>query len=229
MTTRRLAILFIVLAAGLSGVFALPKQMGFQPKGVVLELPDSLGEWWGQHVEVTQHEKNVLGRGTEFSRKEYSNGRGDLILASVVLSGEDMMTSIHRPERCLRAQGWTFNPGDERVINVPGHGRLPVMRLRNHKTIKNRDGQTVPIENICYYWFAGSRDVTESHLSRVWIDLKDRLAGGYAQRWAMFMVAANITGKQMKFGRDEKGTDEVLVEFIRQLAPQMHTEAIRYR
>jgi hypothetical protein len=87
----------------------------------------------------------------------------------------------------------------------------------------------VPIENLCYYWFAGSRDVTESHLSRVWIDLKDRLAGGYAQRWAMFMVAANITGKQMKFGRDEKGTDEVLVEFIRQLAPQMHTEAIRYR
>jgi len=229
MITKRLAILFVVLAGGLSCVFALPKQLGVAEQGVLLTLPDSLGEWWGRHVEVTQHEKDVLGKGTEFSRKEYSNGRGDVILGSVVLSGQDMMTSIHRPERCLRAQGWEFNPGDERVIDVPGHGKLPVMRLRNHKTVKTNDGQSVPVENLCYYWFAGSRDLTESHLSRVWIDLKDRLAGGYAQRWAMFMVASNITAKQQKFGRNEAETDEVLTEFIRQLAPKMHTDKIRYQ
>src|SRR6187402_3095625 len=130
MTTSRLVIVFAVLLASLSSVFLLPKQVGFMPVGINLELPTSLGEWWGNRVEVTQHEKDVLGPGTDFSRVEYSNGRGDRIQASVVLAGEDMMTSIHRPERCLAAQGWEFTPGDARIVEIPSHGKLPVMRLK---------------------------------------------------------------------------------------------------
>jgi EpsI family protein len=229
MTTSRLAIVLALLLGGLSTVFLLPKQIGFMPVGINLSLPESLGEWWGRSVEVTQHERNVLGPDTEFSRSQYTNGRGDEILASVVLAGQDMMTSIHRPERCLRAQGWEFNPGDDREIDIPGFGKLPVMRLKNHKLVKDKEGNLVPVENVCYYWFAGSRDLTESHLDRVGIDSLDRLTGGYVQRWAMMMIAADISGKRSKFGRDEKGTDELLVNFIKQLAPQIHKETIRYK
>jgi EpsI family protein len=229
MTTSRLAIVFAVLLASLSSVFLLPKQVGFMPVGINLELPSSLGEWWGNKVEVTQHEKDVLGPGTDFSRVEYSNGRGDRIQASVVLAGEDMMTSIHRPERCLAAQGWEFTPGDTRIVEIPGQGKLPVMRLKNHKLQKASDGRQVPLQNVCYYWFAGFRDVTDSHFQRVRIDTLDRLKGGYVQRWAMMMITSNITAGIDKFGRDEKATDELLVGFIQKLAPELHKETIRYR
>jgi EpsI family protein len=229
MTISRLIILLTLLLGGLSSVFFLPQQLGFAPVGISLQLPETLGEWWGNHVEVGQKERDVLGPETEFSRKEYSNGRGDLLLASIVLSGEDMMTGIHRPERCLAAQGWSFEPGDDREIDVPGKGKIPVKRLKTHRVERLADGRPVSIENICYYWFAGSRDLTEEHLRRVWIDSRDRLAGGYAQRWAMMMVASNITSSRQKFGRDEKATDELITGFIQRLAPSLHKESIAYR
>jgi len=229
MTTSRLAILLAIMLGGLSSVFLLPKQLGFMPEGIELALPESLGEWWGQDVEVTQHEHEVLGADTEFARKQYTNGRGDRILASVVLSGQDMMTAIHRPERCLRAQGWDFQEGERRFVDVPGRGKLPVMRLRNRKPEKTIDGRSVMVEHVLYYWFAGSQDVTESHLDRVRIDMRDRIRSGYAQRWAMMSISAPITANQDKFGRDEKATDELVAGFVRQLAPTLHKPSVRFR
>lgn len=229
MTTSRLAIVFAVLLGGLSTVFLLPEKMGFMPVGINLALPESLGEWWGRDMEVLQKEREVLGAETDFARKQYSNGRGDEIQASIVLAGEDMMTSIHRPERCMHAQGWEFTPDQTRTIDVPGHGKMTLMRLRNHKVVKTEDGKSVPMQNVCYYWFAGSRDLTHSHLQRVKLDIKDRLAGGYVQRWAMMMMSANITANTSKFGRDEKATDEMLIDFIKKVAPEIHKDSIRYQ
>lgn len=228
MTTSRLAIVFAVLLGGLSTVFLLPDKAGFMPVGINLDLPDSLGEWWGREMQVTQKEKEVLGPETEFARMEYSNGRGDEIQASIVLAGQDMMTSIHRPERCMHAQGWEFTPDQTRTIDVPGHGKMTLMRLRNHKLVEGKDGKSIPLQNICYYWFAGSKDLTHSHMQRVKIDIKDRLGGGYVQRWAMMMMSANITGHTEKFGRDEKETDDMLIDFIKKLAPQVHRDSIQY-
>jgi EpsI family protein len=229
MTTSRLAIVLAVLLGGLSAVFLIPSKVPFMPVGVNLELPDSLGEWWGRPGEITEKERNTLGPETEFSRKNYSNGRGDSLQASVVLAGSDMMTSIHRPERCLNAQGWEFTPGDQRTIDIPGHGKLPVMRLKNHKLLKAPDGSLQPLENICYYWFAGSRSLTAAHNRRVWIDGMDRLFERRVQRWAMIMVTSDITSGRQRFGRDEKGADDLLVGFIQKLAPDLHKETIRYQ
>ena len=152
----------------------------------------------------------------------------DSILVSVVLAGEDMMTSIHRPERCLNAQGWEFAPGDDRRVQLPGAGVLPIMRLRTHRMDRLKDGTPIPLDSLCYYWFAGHKDLTESHLQRVLIDTKDRVKGGFAQRWAMIMISSNITKNRQKFGRDEKGTDEVITEFIQQIAPRIHRPTIQY-
>jgi EpsI family protein len=228
MTTSRLAILLAILLGGLSSVFLLPKQLGFMPEGIELQLPGSLGEWWGRELEVTQHERDVLGGDTEFSRMQYTNGRGDQILASVVLSGQDMMTAIHRPERCLRAQGWDFQEGERKLIDVPGRGKLPVMRLKNRKAERTADGQTVMVEHVLFYWFAGSQDVTESHFARVRMDMRDRIRSGYAQRWAMMSISAPITANYTKFGRDEKGTEALVTEFVRQLAPKLHRSSVKF-
>jgi len=229
MTTSRLAILLAVLLAGLSSVYVLPKTKGFMPVGINLQLPDGIGEWWGRDGQVTDHEREVLGPGTEFARKQYSNGRGDIILASVVLAGDDMMTSIHRPERCLNAQGWACAPTGSVPINVNGHGVVPVKRLRNQRMEQRPDGSQVLVENICYYWFAGNHDLTSSHTERVWFDTRDRLKNGYVQRWAMMLISANITSAQSKFGRDEKAVDTLLTDFVRQLAPKLHRDTVQYQ
>jgi EpsI family protein len=222
MTTKRLFILLVVMLAGLSSVLFLPRQLGFQPVGVKLELPKMVGGiWYGEDMAVSEKERKVLGEETEFARKAYRNARGYIITASVVLSGQDMNTSIHRPERCMPAQG--FAVIDNRPVAVPlREGTMPATRLLNVRNIP-ADETSGPISNynLTYYWFVGHNDITASHFARTWFDIRDRLVHGYNQRWAYVTVAASLPPDAMKDPRIEKVMDEWLQTFIKQLMPQI--------
>src|SRR3954470_20737184 len=108
MITKRLVTVAIVLLVGFSSVFLLPKSGKSSPAGIAMELPHYVGEWIGTDAEVTQREREVLAKDTLFARKTYTNLAGDSIYVSIVMSGDDMTNSIHRPERCLPAQGWNL-------------------------------------------------------------------------------------------------------------------------
>ncbi len=224
MTTNRLAILLALLLAGLSGVFLLPKQLHFQPVGIELNLPAQIGDWWGIDTAISEKERVVLGPETEFARKSYTNGRGDEIQASIVLAGQDMNTGIHRPERCLPAQGWTITDKNTRAIAIPGHATLPATRLRNLRTVADTHGKPFALYNLDYYWFVGHNDVTGSHFERTYFDIRDRLFRGYNQRWAYVTVAANVqTGT---FARSEKELDALTEDFIRKLVPKIQKTSV---
>src|SRR5438477_727753 len=107
MITKRLVTLQLILVGGFSAVFLLPKDIRIQPSAVNLSLPEMVGDWKGAEQEVGGAERAILGPDTQFARKVYTMDQ-DQIFVSVVLSGPDMNTSIHRPERCLPAQGWTI-------------------------------------------------------------------------------------------------------------------------
>src|SRR5688572_23139791 len=143
MTTKRLTILLLVVAFGFGAVFLLPKSAA-QPFGINLELPRHLSGWVGEDEQILQKERETLGKGTEFARKRYRNdyllrAPGYSVLVSVVLSGHDMSNSIHRPERCLDAQGWTRLDSSEVQIDSSS-GRFPVTRLYNRMSRRNDDG-----------------------------------------------------------------------------------------
>jgi EpsI family protein len=227
MTTKRLLVLLAVVAIGMGSVFVLPKQLGYQPVGAELSLPEFLGEWWGKEGDVLEKERDVLGHDTDFARKIYSSGADDNILASVVLAGQDMMTSIHRPERCLTAQGWQVGHQSKRVIDVPGLGGLEATRLQNLKYIRGPNGEAIPVNNLCYYWFIGHSARAATHEERVWRDMLDRIAKGYNQRWAMVMISAEITKDLRKFGRDERQTDVMLQDFIKLIAPKLQKPSVQ--
>lgn len=237
MTTSRLAILFVVLVAGFSANYLLPKQHNFdQPQGVAMELPKMIGgTWYGRDLEVSDRERGGLGLGTEFARKSYTNARGDEIQASIVLSGRDMNTSIHRPEWCLPAQGWTIANSQSAKINVPDRGRLPTTRLSNMRLARDpatgdpvpgRDGNPLTIRNIDYYWFVGYTAVSGSHFQRNCMDITDRLLHGYNQRWAFVTVMAAVTEDFRPGGRSMEETDAMLQEFIQKLAPIIHHDTV---
>ena len=244
MTTSRLAVLLAVLLAGFSTVFLLPAQGRFQqPTGIDLDLPKMVaGGWFGTDQAISDQEHTVLGKETEFSRKEYKNARGklpdsgDKIQTSVVLAGTDMNTSIHRPEWCLPAQGWTIENSSKVEIIIPERGKLVATRLknmrfaadRNGKPIVNKDGDKIIIRNLDYYWFVGYDTVTDSHTTRNLIDITDRLRHGYNQRWAFVTVAATITENLQVDGLDEKETDEMIVGFIEKLVPMTHKDSVKF-
>ena len=79
----------------------------------------------------------------------------------------------------------------------------------------------LPLNNLDYYWFIGYRDMTASHLTRTGIDLRDRILGGFNQRWAYVTVAANVTEGLAQNGRSEQQTAEMIEKFIQDLAPRL--------
>ena len=222
MTIKRLLALEVILLVSLGAVFLLPKVANSAPQGIALSLPDYVGDWFGVDQEISAKEREVLAKDTQFARKLYTDGRGGEIFASIVLSGQDLDNSIHRPERCLPAQGWSV--ASSRTVKIPlgDEKNLETTRLYNVRKVPTADGRTVEIHNLNYYWFVGFKDITASHLRRTYLDIRDRMLYGYNQRWAYITVAGQITKGLTAFGRSEEQTDAQLQDFIRHLLPTIH-------
>lgn len=228
MITKRLAILQSCLLLGMGSVFLIPKDIRMQPAAIGLGLPDSVRDWQGSDQPIGQGEREILGPDTKFARKLYTNAVGDQVYASIVMSGPDMNTSIHRPERCLPAQGWTVT--DSKTIALPtANGMLKTTRLHNIRNARTDEGRQLTINSINYYWFIGHSDITPSHLERAWIDLRDRVLKGQNQQWAYVTVMAVITKDFKVFGRTEKETDELVRGFIKDFVPQLQKISIASR
>ena len=221
MITRRLLQVQAVLLAGFGSVFLLPHSNKTSPAGIAMTLPNVVGVWIGYDAAVTQKELDTLAKDTQFARKIYTGPEGDQILVSIVLSGDDMTNSIHRPERCLPAQGWQMRSSSSRIIQIPGGKSLGVTRLQNARTVQTQDKRLLTVTNLDYYWFIGYKDMTASHLTRTEIDLRDRIMYGYSQRWAYITIAANVTKGIWRPERTEEQTAAMLDEFIQQLAPRL--------
>ncbi|PZR79898.1 MAG: EpsI family protein [Chthoniobacterales bacterium] len=223
MTVARLALLQLLLVAGFGSAYLVPTHGESQPAGVNMNLPESIGEWTGEPQAIGDREREELAADTTFARKLYSNAFGDHILVSIVLAGEDPDNSLHRPERCLPAQGWTVLDSSTRVIKAPQlpGGELKVTRLHSERKVQDEKGALHTIYNVNDYWFVGYRELTPSPIQRALIDIRDRVASGVNQRWAYVTVASVITEGLTRFGRSEKGTDEMLQSFVSQIFPRI--------
>src|ERR1700736_2253610 len=221
MITKRLFNVQLALLAGFGGVFLLPHSNKTSPAGIAMALPDVIGVWIGDDADVTQKERDALAKDTQFVRKIYTGPERDQIFVSIVLSGDDMTNSIHRPERCLPAQGWNVQSSSKRMIKIPGAKSLEVTKLQNMQIIEAPDKRRFTLNNLNYYWFIGYRDMTASHLTRTGIDLRDRIVSGFNQRWAYVTVTANVTEGLARNGRSEQQTADMIEKFIQQLGPRL--------
>jgi EpsI family protein len=221
MITKRLLSVLLVLLIGFSSVFLLPRTSQSSPAGIALALPNYIGDWIGEDGAVTDREREVLAKDTQFARKNYANLAGDRISVSIILSGDDMTNSIHRPERCLPAQGWSVQSSEEKVLPMANGKTLGVTKLRNVRAIELPDKSRRTLHNVNYYWFVGYRDMTASHLTRTGLDLRDRLLHGYNQRWAYVTVTANVSEHLWRPERTEEETSAILEDFIQKLVPDL--------
>ena len=221
MITKRLFAVELALALGLSSVFFLPKAPKTSPTGILLQLPIWVGDWIGEDTEVTPRELEVLAKDTRFARKMYTSPAGDQIDVSIVMAGDDMTNSIHRPERCLPAQGWNVEGSTKRIVPIKGGKSLELTKLRSRRIAQTRDQRQLTISNLSYYWFVGYDNMTASHLMRTGIDVRDRILHGYNQRWAYVTIAANVTQGWAQPERTEEQTSALLEAFIGELVPEL--------
>jgi hypothetical protein len=188
--------------------------------GVIMHLPGYVAAgsgFLGENSEETQPERTILPADTGFLRKIYRDFPGPSeIVCTIVLSGA-MQQSIHRPEVCLKAQGWKITNEENLTIRLKSGHLLTVRNLTTRRA--PADGTGAPQTRYNMYWFVGENTTTASHLVRVFLTSWDRIAHNRAHRWAYVTVAAPITQGLRPRGLDAPQTQALMVEFIRAIVP----------
>src|ERR1043166_9557415 len=221
--TKRLFNLQATLLVGFSVIFALPHARISSPAGIATKLPVWVGSWLGEDADITAKEIGGLARDTQFARKIYRDPEGDQIFVSIVLSGDDMASSIHRPERCLPAQGWSLQTSSRETIALNDGKSLATTLLKSVRPASDYSGNRRLITNLNYYWFIGYNHITPSHLDRTIWDMRERLLHGYDQRWAYVTVTANVTEGWGTPNRSEQETAKIVEKFTQQLVHKLET------
>jgi hypothetical protein len=191
--------------------------------GVVMELPSTLVGLWGSDQPVSEAEKVILPADTEFAKKIYSDGLGSDIHCQIVLAGAEKR-SIHRPEVCLPAQGWTIKSGEVVPVKLADGRTLEVMKLTVARPVTLNNGAQRDLTSIFCYWFIGKHATTPHHFVRVLKTNLDMLLHNTNHRWAYVIVNAPVLEGFVPGGKDLQQTSARIEAAIAELAPQIMPE-----
>jgi hypothetical protein len=115
----------------------------------------------------------------------------DQISLMIVISSRDKR-SIHRPESCMAAQGWTLQT--QQTVSypspsVPG-GTLNVRSLLMERPDRDERGNLVRQQSVVLYWYAALPDrLTSSEYKRLATMFFDRLVKGSNYRWSYVLIS----------------------------------------
>ena len=127
--------------------------------GVIMDLPEKIGAFTGKVIAATPGELAILPTDTQIVRREYTDTVGDRIMASIVLSGGEKR-SIHRPEVCLPAQGWSMRGGKVERVALADGSDLDVMNLSLVRQVEVGPGDRRNLYAHYFYWFVGKNVTT---------------------------------------------------------------------
>ena len=242
---KRFYVIPIVLALALSSVFVLPRRgdvaltslsrTAIDMKNKVPPL--DFGEWKVTPSQATQKEIDTLNPDTTFIKAQYQsyeipplyNGKGQsfdsFISLSIVISGFDINNSIHRPERCLRAQGHIDMLSLPSELTTPSGRNMKVQRLSSILPLapETEGGKPFPIGFVSYYYFVGHKHLTHDHWSRTLLDMKDRLLYGADQQWSFVMLSIpyNLGITPDQTARNQQLADKKIRQLLGELTDQI--------
>lgn len=197
----------LLLGAVFSLVGIMPTQDALEESAIRPELPLGItaGTWSGERQQESEAERTILASDTKFCKALYrsvSINPLPPLNASIVYSGSDMNTSIHRPERCLPTQGHYDLVTEPVQLKLKDGRELTFSRILSKTTQKLDNGREITLQHINYYIFIGHNAIISSHLARTFHDMYDRVVNGYVERWAYYQVGTYY-GEVLRVSRED--------------------------
>lgn len=216
----------LLLGAAIVLIWLLPFDATIRESAISGQLPTGfeLDGWYGTRTQESEEERAILAADTRFSKAIYQRINpitGELspgaVQVSVIFSGNDMNSSIHRPERCLPAQGHLNLRSSKRELKLADGRSVAFTRLTS-TTIRGEGEQKQRLCHVHYYVFVGNSHVCASHLQRTLLDIADRITRGEVQRWAYFQVGSSYLPDDPQ---GEQEADARLQGLIEELLPRL--------
>lgn len=186
--------------------------------GVIMRLPQHIGRFMGKPQDLSEGEKYVLPKDTELVKESYSDPFGDEINAQIVLAGAEKR-SIHRPELCLPAQGWSIDGRESIPVKLSDGRNISVMKVSISRPLEISPGISRSLKGVYCYWFVGNGVTTPSHITRLLLTSWDRVVNRKNHRWAYVAVSAPVLEGFRSNGRNADDTMKMVADFISQMAP----------
>ncbi len=241
---KRFYIAPVALALTLSLVFVLPRRGDVALTSLSLQAIDMeqktpplhMGEWIATATHPSEKEVQILNPDTTFIKGMYqsydmpplyAHGRrfDNAINLSIVISGFDINNSIHRPERCLRAQGHIDMLSLPVDFTTPGGKNIKVQRLTSTFPIapEKDGGKPFPVGFVSYYYFVGHKHLTHDHWSRTLIDMTDRLLLGTDQQWSFVILSMpyNLGQNLSETEKNRQNADKKIRQLLGELTDVM--------
>lgn len=114
----------------------------------------------------------------------------------------------------MPAQGHNILSSTDQKIDLDNGRTIEVKRLRSVQRLPTNQDRTefVELDAVTYYFFVGHDSITNDHLGRTFVDIKDRLLKGRDQRWAY--VSTSMWFGELT-GITEAEADAKLTDFVR--------------
>lgn len=188
-----------------------------------IDLPTQISGVRSAPVAPTEMELRVLPADTTIAKQLFQAPDGFQTLLNVVLMGTDR-TSIHKPEFCLTAQGWTIVRRE--TVGVPLKGdsqwRLPVRKFTTSMVSQDASGRPIRHSGVFLFWFVADAKLAVDHWTRVgWITY-ELLRRGVLPRWAYVTWFSTCTPGQEEatFERMQSLVGLAVPEFQKVLPPR---------
>lgn len=202
----RSLVLASLLGLVMTSIYMLPPCRQVE-SAIRLEIPSQLGSWITKTYPPSEKELKILAGDTQFAKARCGLRRyeevsilgpvkTDVVDLSVVLSGHDLANSIHRPERCMPAQGHRNLRISDAQMELSKGRTLPLTRILSEQDVAYgppEKREHVTLNSVTYYLFVGAERITADHTERTLIDITDRVAKGEAQRWAFITASIPYT------------------------------------
>lgn len=157
--------------------------------------------------------KETLPPGTLFFKKLYrtpdsGNNAAREVLVTVVTSGRDKR-SIHRPERCLPAQGWQLVSRDR--LALPVNAMRDAAFKPTRLVLQNKQGR----REVVLYWFMSRNRITGSNFKRLAWGWWDRVIQGVNCRWSYALLFSPAQDSVAE-------TSQQMAQFAAQMLPLVY-------
>ncbi len=208
----------------LGGTFLLPQNPKMIESCISPDLPTgySLLGWKGIKTQESEQERAILAQDTRFSKARYTQVArvpwekpSPAVDVSIVYSGQDINHSIHRPERCLPAQGHMDVQGTESELTLTDGRVIKLTRLDSLMPMSEHKNERLHF--IHYYFFIGHHSIHHTHMGRTIQDMADRVFRGETQSWAYFQAG---TCWAPEIGVSKEEADKRLRTLISDLLPR---------
>ncbi len=159
----------------------------------------------GEMRNFSYAEYSILPRDTRLMKADYVNGYGDVYHCSIVIAGQSR-GSIHRPEMCLPAQGFSLTARQSMDVSLPDGSSQPISYMQINRKGMNKEG-------FCYFFFSLDRRCN-THNERIFSDVWMRTMHNRIIRWCMVTLRSD-NDFESDIGRED------LQQFVKELLPQL--------